>query len=66
MEVYHAAKQTGISVDEALIMLKEAGLDTMPGTAAEILSDRVREIICPKSSRPMNGWMLSQRHTRQE
>ena len=56
MEVYHAAKQTGISIDEALIMLKEAGLDTMPGTAAEILSDRVREIICPKKLKT-NEWV---------
>jgi len=47
MEVYHAAKKSNITVDEALIRLKEAGLDTMPGTAAEILSDRVRDIICP-------------------
>jgi FO synthase subunit 2 len=47
MEVYHAAQMSGIRIDEALIKLKEAGLDTMPGTAAEILSDRVREIICP-------------------
>jgi FO synthase subunit 2 len=46
MEVYHAAKQSNITVDEALMCLKEAGLDTMPGTAAEILSDRVRDIIC--------------------
>ncbi|WP_406659722.1 5-amino-6-(D-ribitylamino)uracil--L-tyrosine 4-hydroxyphenyl transferase CofH [Methanolobus sp. ZRKC3] len=47
MEVYHAAQQSEISVDEALLQLKKAGLDTMPGTAAEILSDRVREKICP-------------------
>lgn len=47
MEVYHAAMQSGISIDEALFELKNAGLDTMPGTAAEILSDRVREKICP-------------------
>ncbi|WP_048135768.1 5-amino-6-(D-ribitylamino)uracil--L-tyrosine 4-hydroxyphenyl transferase CofH [Methanolobus sp. WCC1] len=46
MEVYHAAKKSNISVEEALMRLKEAGLDTMPGTAAEILSDRVRNIIC--------------------
>lgn len=48
MEVYHAAKQSGITIGEALSILKEAGLDTMPGTAAEILSDRVRNIICPE------------------
>ncbi len=47
MEVYHAAKQSDITVEEALMRLKDAGLDTMPGTAAEILSDRVRNIICP-------------------
>jgi FO synthase subunit 2 len=47
MEVYHAAHTSGITVKEALFRLKKSGLDTMPGTAAEILSDRVREIICP-------------------
>lgn len=47
MEVYHAARISGITVKEALFRLKKSGLDTMPGTAAEILSDRVREIICP-------------------
>jgi len=47
MEVYHAAHISGIPVSEALRRLKSSGLDTMPGTAAEILSDRVREIICP-------------------
>jgi len=47
MEVYHAAHISGITVKEALFRLRKSGLDTMPGTAAEILSDRVREIICP-------------------
>jgi 5-amino-6-(D-ribitylamino)uracil---L-tyrosine 4-hydroxyphenyl transferase len=47
MEVYHAACISGITVKEALFRLRKSGLDTMPGTAAEILSDRVREIICP-------------------
>ena len=42
MEVYHAARISGISVKEALFRLKKSGLDTMPGTAAEILSDRVQ------------------------
>ncbi|WP_406656754.1 5-amino-6-(D-ribitylamino)uracil--L-tyrosine 4-hydroxyphenyl transferase CofH [Methanolobus sp. ZRKC2] len=48
MEVYHAARQSDVSVNEALTELKRAGLGSMPGTAAEILSDRVREIICSK------------------
>ena len=47
MEVYHAAHTSGVTVKEALYRLRKSGLDTMPGTAAEILSDRVREIICP-------------------
>lgn len=47
MEVYHASRVSGIKVSEALSKLKRSGLDTMPGTAAEILSDRVRKIICP-------------------
>lgn len=47
MEVYHAARISGITVKEAFFRLRKRGLDTMPGTAAEILSDRVREIICP-------------------
>ncbi len=51
MEVYHASRISGIPVKEALFRLKKSGLDTMPGTAAEILSDRVREIICPSKLR---------------
>jgi len=47
MEVYHASRISEIPVKEALRRLKRSGLDTMPGTAAEILSDRVRKIICP-------------------
>jgi FO synthase len=34
-------------VQEFLVALKEAGLDTLPGTAAEILDDEVRALICP-------------------
>lgn len=37
-----------ISVSEGFERLKDAGLDTLPGTAAEILTDRSREIICPE------------------
>jgi FO synthase subunit 2 len=46
MEVYHAARD-GVGVKNVLDALKKAGLDTMPGTAAEILVDWVRERICP-------------------
>ncbi|WP_407391725.1 5-amino-6-(D-ribitylamino)uracil--L-tyrosine 4-hydroxyphenyl transferase CofH [Methanobrevibacter sp.] len=39
---------SGIDIAEGFEILKDAGLDTLPGTAAEILTDRSREIICPE------------------
>ena len=42
MEVVYGIERTGLSLPEYLMMLKEAGLGTLPGTAAEILDDRVR------------------------
>jgi len=47
-EVHYFATKANVSYDEALKMLKEAGLDSMPGTAAEILDDKVRKIIAPR------------------
>ena len=38
---------SGIDIAEGCERLKDAGLDTLPGTAAEILTDRTRELICP-------------------
>lgn len=46
MEIYYGASKAEITVEENLKMLKKAGLDSMPGTAAEILNDDVRKIIC--------------------
>ena len=46
--VRDACLVSGISVAEGFERLKDAGLDTLPGTAAEILTDRSREIICPE------------------
>jgi FO synthase subunit 2 len=48
MEIYHASRNSDMSEEEVLKALKKAGLGSMPGTAAEILDDSVREIICPK------------------
>jgi len=48
MEVLHGAKNSGITIREALSELKKSGLGSMPGTAAEILVDEVRRRICPK------------------
>lgn len=47
LEVFQGAKTLGVSVDEFLRELKRAGLGTLPGTAAEILDDEVRAILCP-------------------
>ena len=47
MEVYHMARNSGLSIKETLKELKRAGLDSMPGTAAEILDDEIRRQICP-------------------
>lgn len=48
MEVNYAARISGMSVEEAMRKLKKSGLDSLTGTSAEILSDRVRKIICPR------------------
>ena len=47
MEIYYGASQSGLTLKETLKMLKDAGLGSMPGTAAEILNDEVRKVICP-------------------
>ena len=47
MEVFHMSKLSGVSVEHSLKELKKSGLDTMPGTAAEILVDDIRRQICP-------------------
>src|SRR5690606_12179448 len=47
MEVAYAAQRSGISTREVLIGMKAAGLGTLCGTAAEILVDSVRAVICP-------------------
>jgi FO synthase subunit 2 len=47
-EVNHAAVLSGIPAREVLARLKEAGLGSLQGTAAEILVDEVRAVICPK------------------
>ena len=46
-EAYHARRGTEWSYDEVYGRLRESGLDSAPGTAAEILVDEVREVVCP-------------------
>jgi len=47
LEVHQGAATLGINIEEFLAALKEVGLGSLPGTAAEILDDQVRAIICP-------------------
>ena len=47
LEIWQGAETNGVSVATFLAQLKEAGLSSLPGTAAEVLDDEVRAIICP-------------------
>jgi FO synthase len=47
LEVWQGAHTLGVSVRDFLTRLRDAGLGTLPGTAAEILDDEVRRLICP-------------------
>ncbi|MEU4802001.1 bifunctional FO biosynthesis protein CofGH [Actinosynnema sp. NPDC023587] len=56
MEIVSAAAKAGVSVREWLTDLKAAGLDTIPGTAAEILDDDVRWVLT-KGKLPAATWL---------
>ncbi len=45
MEIVNGASRTGLSIEDFLIKARESGLDTIPGTAAEILDDEVRWVL---------------------
>jgi FO synthase len=47
LEVWQGAATLGVPLAEYLAALRDAGLSSLPGTAAEILDDEVRRIICP-------------------
>lgn len=47
LEIQHGAQTLGLSLADYLGRLRDAGLRTLPGTAAEILDDEVRALICP-------------------
>jgi FO synthase len=47
LEVWQGAKTLGRSLDDFIAELRDAGLGSLPGTAAEILDDEIRAIICP-------------------
>ena len=56
MEVANGVARTGLSVREFLVSLREAGVDSLPGTAAEILDDDVRWVLT-KGKLPTAAWV---------
>jgi FO synthase len=56
MEIVNGATRTGLSFEDFLIKARESGLDTIPGTAAEILDDEVRWILT-KGKLPTRTWV---------
>jgi len=56
MEIANGVTKSGLSIREWLIGLREAGLDTIPGTAAEILDDDVRWVLT-KGKLPTSMWI---------
>ncbi|MEJ0037842.1 MAG: bifunctional FO biosynthesis protein CofGH [Gammaproteobacteria bacterium] len=51
LEIMHGASTLGLPLAAFLERLRDAGLSTLPGTAAEILDDEIRDIICPDKLR---------------
>ena len=47
LEVTEGARRSGLPLADYLVLLRDAGLRTLPGTAAEILDDPVRAVLCP-------------------
>jgi FO synthase len=47
LEIWQGAATLGLSLEEYLLLLHELGLGSLPGTAAEVLDDEVRRVICP-------------------
>lgn len=47
-EVVHFAEQSGLSEREVLLDLKAVGLGSLPGGGAEVFSERVRRLVCPR------------------
>ena len=55
-EIQFIAREDGISYQDVIIALRDTGLGSMPGTAAEVLDDRVRRVICPEKINT-NTWL---------
>ena len=47
-EIQFIAREDNLSYEAVIASLQDAGLGSMPGTAAEVLDDRVRQVLCPE------------------
>ena len=56
MEIVNGSSRTGLSFEDFLIKARESGLDSIPGTAAEILDDEVRWVLT-KGKLPTSTWV---------
>ena len=64
LEIWQCASTVNKSIEEYLLELKEAGLDTLPGTAAEILDDRIRKFLCDdKITSSQWGYVMEVAHS---
>ena len=64
LEIWQGASTVNKSVEEYLLELKKAGLDTLPGTAAEILDDRIRKFLCDdKITSSQWGYVMEVAHS---
>jgi putative menaquinone biosynthesis protein, SCO4494 family len=57
VEITHFAKTSGLSVKEVLLRLRDAGLQSIAGGGAEILTDRVRGELCPNKA-TADEWLM--------
>jgi cyclic dehypoxanthinyl futalosine synthase len=60
-EIQHIARRSKLDIPQTLSRLRDAGLDSIPGGGAEILVDRVRDVIAPKKTRS-SEWLGVMRH----
>jgi cyclic dehypoxanthinyl futalosine synthase len=60
-EIQHISRRSKLTIWETLSRLRDAGLDSVPGGGAEILVDRVREVIAPKKT-TSDEWLDVMRH----
>ena len=64
VEVAFLARRAKLTIEETLIKMREAGVDSMPGGGAEIFAERVRAIICDhkidgEEWLTRRGWLIS-------